>query len=243
MSLRQDLLEKKKPTHQFHDSDSLDWIDSHRPRNISSDPISSSVDKLILGFEPWKKGKNMKFQNSAIQNGIHGFRHGCRVAIQALILGYNHYQLSQDELEAVMFAGLIHDCRRMNDNSDPHHGRRVALWLKNNKRVLPARLSVFLPAISFAIAVHSDSYEHIKKMQQYQRFKLFVDILKTADGLDRYRFPRSDWWFSSKFVMLKPSTQERSLAFDMVLKSEYHYLRSGKNKDSIQKAWITLKRK
>lgn len=237
MTLRASLLGPKKPLHQFHDSDSLQWIKKHRPRALGSVAISSAMARLISDYAPWDKCKNVWFSNRSIREGIHGFRHCCRVAIYALVLSENRVWFSDQKLEALMFAGLLHDCRRANDNADPRHGKRGAAWLEKHPSVLPRHLRSMLPGICFAISVHNDPYSDIVGMSKYKQFKSFVDILKTADALDRYRFPRSDWWFSRRFVVLHPAVQEKSLAFDLVMQSESAHLAHQNSARSVVFAW------
>lgn len=132
---------------------------------------------------------------------------------------------------------MLHDCKRENDNADERHGARVASWLERNQDVLQDEVKSLLLEIAFAIRVHNDSYDRICGMPSYKKHKLFVDVLKAADVLDRYRFPRSDWWFSRHFVRLYPSVQDMAFAFDLALESEDKYLKTRNNFESIAAAW------
>lgn len=243
MNLRESLLQPKKPKHQLHDKASIKWIVDNRPVDLLENyQLSSEIIREVEKFEPWKIIEDSWFTNSLIRDGIHGFRHGCRVAIHAVSLAMNNCKdVSRDEIEPLIFAGLLHDCRRKNDNADTPHGRRAAAWLARNKKILPDYLNNFFPAIRFSIFVHNDSYEHIEKLSTYKEFKTFVDILKTADALDRYRFPRSDWWISLKFISLKPTIQDMSFAFDFSLMSEKLFLETKNNSESLLATWKHFK--
>lgn len=243
MNLRESLLQSKKPKHQFHDKASVQWIADNRPVDLLKNyQLSREIVREVEKLEPWKIIDDSWFTNSLIRDGIHGFRHCCRVAIYAVSLLMNNCKdISRDEIESLIFAGLLHDCRRINDNADTPHGRRAAVWLVKNKKIIPEHLNNFFPAIWFSIFVHNDSYKHIEKLSAYKEFKIFVDILKTADALDRYRFPRSDWWISPKFIFLKPTTQDMSFAFDLVLRSEKLFLETKNNSESLLVTWKHFK--
>ena len=242
MDLRTSLLGREKPEHQFHDSVSLQWIDSHRPKELLDEyEIDSQVIPFISDFKPWKQCRDSWFLDHLIRDGIHGFRHVCRVAIYSLSLAVRYYpDISDDEINAMMFAGLLHDCRRKNDNADSQHGMRAAMWLDENSQILPKKLHLLSPAVCFAMSVHSDSYEDISARSEYGKFGKYVDILKTADALDRYRFPRSDWWLSPEFLRLRPSIKDMSFAFDFMAISENLFLSCKDNQESIAGAWKQL---
>lgn len=238
MSLRSLLLQTSKPTHQFHDELSLRWISDNRPTSISKKyKIEGFFVKKIEKNQPWKKCADDWFSSHLIRDGIHGFRHVCRVAIYVILLALqNKPDISDEEIEALIFAALLHDCRRENDNADSHHGVRSAEWLYKNSSILPQRLQSFSRAIRFAISVHNDSYDQIINRPNYKKFKFFVDVLKTADALDRYRFPREDWWIDTKFITLFPRIEDMTFAYDLILESEVLFLQTKNNKLSIKDA-------
>jgi len=244
MNLRISLLQSKKPIHQFHDEISLDWIIKNKPKifkknYILKDEFIRKIDKI----KPWEILSDDWFVNNLIRDGIHGFRHVCRVAIYSVSLVLNNYKNTpKEEIDSLIFSGLLHDCRRENDSTDLGHGKKSAIWLSKNQDLLPEYLLKFFPAIRFSIYVHNDSYKNIRTLKNYQKFKKFVDVLKTADALDRYRFPRSDWWISPNFISLKPTIEEMAFAFDFVLISEKLFLETKNNLTSIFKAWRILKK-
>lgn len=238
MNLHTYLLEPRKPTHQFHDTTSIHWLETHRPNILPREYyVSSKTIQVIREKKPWEWYKDSWFLHSLVRDGIHGFRHGCRVSIHAVSLAIDNYDMTGDEIDALILAGLLHDCRRKNDNADMRHGIRAAAWLQKKQNVIPKHLQVFIPAIRFAIAVHNDSYNDIFLRLSYKRFKSFVDILKTADGLDRYRFPRSDWWFSPNFVSLIPNLRNMAFAFDLAFQTESFYVDTKNNIQSMVMAW------
>jgi len=138
-----------------------------------------------------------------------------------------------------MWAGLLHDCRRKNDNADPRHGLRAGEWLKGRK-VLPRGVNHFESAIRFAISVHADPYDKIVALPRYEGFRELTDILKTADALDRFRFPRSDWWFDPRFIRLPANPAVLGFAFDLALLSERAFLEGAGNPGAVLAAWREL---
>ena len=241
MNLREALFQSKKPVHQFHDENSLMWIQTNRvnilPKNYF---LPDQFVKIVAAFKPWLFLEDFWFTDSLIRDGIHGYRHNSRVAIHALYLAVQNYDLSKDELKAIMFACLIHDCRRENDNADREHGLRAANWLNERIDILPEDIQIFADHIKFAITVHTDLYDKIVEESLYDTFGLFVDILKTADSMDRYRFPRSDWWFLEKFVKLIPTQDHLAFAFDLALQTEFLYLSCKDNRKSVMTTWSRL---
>jgi len=239
MSLREKLLSHPKPPHQFHDAGSLEWLSSNRPQYLPKTyKLEKSFVEIIERKKPWKKCDNGWFTNELIRDGIHGYRHVCRVAIHSLLLATQiKPEISEQEIDALIFIALLHDCRRINDNTDSRHGIRVNEWLNKNNNVLPKKLQPLFKAIYFSIIVHDDSYDQIIKKKDYQKFKFFVDIQKTADALDRYRFPREDWWLKDEFVALFPDRRAMAFAYDLALECEVLYLQNKDNQNSVEMSW------
>lgn len=238
MDLRSLLLRAPKPAHQFHDESSLVWILDNRPKYLPKEyEIEDNIIKKIKRGQPWNECNDDWFTETLIKDGIHGFRHVCRVAVHTISLALqNKPNISDKEIEALMFAALLHDCRRKNDNEDLRHGTRAAEWLYKRNGVLPKHLQPFSKAIRFAISVHNDSYDKIIRRPNYKKYKFFVDVLKTADALDRYRFPIDGWWINTKFIMLTPRIKDMALAYDLMLKSEALFLQTRNNRLSIKYA-------
>lgn len=244
MSLRSKLLRHPKPIHQFNDLESIKWVATNKPdwlldnykiRKSAETPILEKHLRLI-NIEPF-------FLSDSMFNGIHGGRHAYRVAINATFLMQSQFSLRKEEKEAVIISCLLHDCRRKNDNADIDHGKRASKWLLRQNNILPKHLHAYINPIVLSISSHNDSYGTILKLKDYKKYKAFVDTLKTADGLDRYRFPRSDWWFSDNFVKLKPDKKLKSIAFDLSVLSEAIYLETKDNKKSVMTALDILKNK
>lgn len=238
MDLRSLLLKTPKPTHQLHDKSSLRWISDNRPKYLFKEyKFEDIFVRKIQKNQPWNECNDGWFTGTLIKEGIHGFRHVCRVAVHTTLLALqNKPNISDKEIEALMFVALLHDCRRKNDNEDSRHGTRAAEWLYKRNGVLPKRLQPFSGAIRFAISAHNDSYDQIIKRPNYKKFKFFVDVLKTADALDRYRFPIEDWWINTRFIALLPRIENMAFAFDLMLESEDLFLQTKNSRLAIKDA-------
>jgi hypothetical protein len=55
-----------------------------------------------------------------------------------------------------------------------------------------------------------------------------VDIVKTADALDRYRLPKLKWWINDSYLRCLPPDWIKRTAYDLVVASEYLCLETGK---------------
>ncbi|MEX0918405.1 MAG: hypothetical protein WDZ85_00320 [Candidatus Paceibacterota bacterium] len=242
MNLRQELLNKNKPRHQFHDSESLAWLAYNRPNYLLNQyQFERLLLKTIDREKPWVKCEDCWFTSDLIKDGIHGFRHVCRVAIYSILIALREKPtISREEINVLVYIALLHDCRRKNDNTDPRHGIRAVRWLYKNRYLIPKDLTSFYQAIKFSIEVHNDNYSKIVENKNYKKFKFFVDILKTADALDRYRFPRTDWWICDKFIVLAPDQREMAFAYDFVLESESLFVFNKNNRVSIEQSWKKL---
>lgn len=231
---REQLLEKIKPAHQKNDEFSLQWLKQNLP-NITKynvDKYKEIID-LVDKIKPWEKFNNEFYVNPLVCECIHGRNHAIRVAIYCLVLNEIHqYGINPDVL---IYMGLFHDCSRVDDNKDEGHGERSAQILKtyllnglrvnNHDRIL------------YSISVHEKNYPQIEQDNEYKSSEVYVNILKTADALDRYRFPRDDWWIDNKFLKLYPDDLSKKIAVDLVLRSENQTLSDGYcNFDSIIKS-------
>ncbi len=221
------------------DLNTLLWIEDNKPY-LASPHISGIdlkyVNKYLLTNIPQKKW----FLSQSEINTVHGLRHTIRVMIYAIILG-KQKRLLPPEIRNVTIAAAIHDLRRINDKKDYGHSDRAYQWFLNNKdKIYKKRLSNISPrdseSIGSAIFFHDEDYKHIKKNSRYLRSSKIVDILKTADALDRYRLPKVKWWINDRRLSLKPSDSIKNFAFKLIIASEHRFLLSGNNIKSVVEA-------
>ena len=95
-NLRAALLSADKPRHQFYDLGSLKWLFSHKPKKLLKKyKLNLKFLNIVDSLHPWEKCDDKWFLNRLTKDGIHGFRHACRVSIHALFfaLTYNKSEL------------------------------------------------------------------------------------------------------------------------------------------------------
>ena len=63
-----------------------------------------------------------------LQSSIHGLAHYHNVYEAGLDIG-THYKA---DLKVIKYFAYLHDCCRLNEDTDPQHGKRAAQWIRNN---------------------------------------------------------------------------------------------------------------
>lgn len=131
------------------------------------------AEQLIRDFEP---------QQSWLMHDsyLHGVDHMARVFIlQELICDKLDVQGITVNREAVRWAAMAHDVGRVDDGIDIDHGRRSAIWIKENLSSLmsPEMLDVVTYIVQW----------HVPPDRDTPVMTLELQILKDADALDRVR--------------------------------------------------------
>ncbi|MFI9325061.1 hypothetical protein ACIGXI_35515 [Kitasatospora aureofaciens] len=203
------------PDHQMMDRPTLAWIAGQRPGGPGARPRLPHPATVLVPDRSW-------FARTETATSIHGVLHGARVAVLVQLLAVGH-RLAPGRALALATAAACHDCRRLNDRSDPGHGRRAADWLTQH----PANLHTAFghapsPEAITAIALHDIPHHAFTPEQQaaYRRHRLAVDLLKAADALDRYRLPATCWWPALHQVRLQVPAWAPVLAHDLVVLTE-----------------------
>jgi len=230
------------PFHQYMDQATLDWIVSNKPKflaNATSYNISGDDINFLKKYIP---PINWFLEQKEIDT-IHGLRHLLRVAIYAVAL-CNKERLSTKKINAVISA-ILHDIRRLNDKEDIGHGERAAHWLLDNVASVEQQFKVILSnkdrnEIYNAIALHEISYAVVQKENSYSQYKYVIDILKTADALDRYCQPKLKWWPNEKYLILTPSDNIKKMAYNLMVSSESLHLKGVNNIESVFQAFKQL---
>jgi hypothetical protein len=94
--------------------------------------------------------------------------------------------------------------------------------------------------VALAILGHEIPYPGVEREPGYAAAGWAIDLLKTADALDRYRLPKTKWWQGDAFLKLLPSTALKSFAFDLVVESERRYLHGTDGVDAVLGAYAEL---
>ncbi|GLW53573.1 hypothetical protein [Kitasatospora phosalacinea] len=204
------------PDHQVLDRPTLAWIADRRPGGPGARPRLPHPATPLVPDPSW-------FARPETATSLHGVLHGARVAVLVQLLAAGH-GLGPDRVLALAAAAACHDCRRLNDRTDPGHGARAAAWLTRH----PADLSAAFgheasPEAVAAVALHDVPHRAFTPEQHtaYHRHRTAVDLLKAADALDRYRLPATRWWPDLHLLRLQIPAWALHLAHDLVVRTEH----------------------
>lgn len=230
MSLIQKAKDHTLPEIQYMDKETLVWIIENKPDFSGEGAISLDLLNLVSKYTPAREW----FLNDEIFDSIHGMRHTLRVVLGVAQLFDSRHSIGS-LFRNCLIAASLHDVRRLNDKGDVGHGERAALWFQVNYKLVAEKYAVVFTLedilqISTAIALHEVPYTQISEYETYEKNFQIVDILKTADALDRYRLPKLSWWINDTFVKIIPTDKEKAFAYSEVVRTEQSYLR---NRDSI----------
>ncbi|MBT9168891.1 MAG: hypothetical protein DDT19_02241 [Syntrophomonadaceae bacterium] len=236
-----ELAQKKKlPKYQYMDEITLNWIIKNQPKFSIQNKyyINPSILKRYKNFIP---SKNWFVEKREIKS-IHGMRHLLRTEIFSTLLG-DLYNFNRRKIQNLKLAAVLHDIRRRNDKKDLFHGQRSAKWFfRNFSRIKKffrlSLLDIDIEEVYYAIYFHEKPYNKIYSTTNYKKHKIAVDLLKTADALDRYRQPKIKWWIDDSYLKLVPNEKLKAFAYNLVVNSEKKYLESG---DEIKCIFESLK--
>lgn len=227
---------KTLPDHQFMDVETLDWIKKNNPfAEIDGlgEPFPYTdtfgiLDKFRID-QSW-------FNCKEEIDSIHGIRHILRVAVNGLNL--LQYGFKEEQYKnIVLVAALCHDIKRENDKSDPDHGKRSAVWFKNNLQLVEKTLVKLedqeVDDVFYSIYYHDTDLSELVNLPEYKSHKRAVDILKIADSLDRYRLPKLKWWVNDELLPSAPPVSAKRFAYKLVVESEKNYLKSDNSYNSV----------
>lgn len=231
--------EDSLPLIQRMDIETLEWIKKNQPNcTITAQPKLSTI------FENTKKHKPPEkwFLEKDCINSIHGIRHIMRVVSNASNLIISR-KIESVTARNLLIACSLHDLRRKNDKGDEGHAKRAAEWFLKNCEEVSRKLAITLSnkdidEISSAISLHEIPYSQIGTADEYHKHKDIVDLLKTADALDRYRLPKLKWWIDDRFIKTVPSDSEKIFAYKLVVDSEEKYLSTGNSASSVLNSLI-----
>lgn len=192
--------------------ETIDWIGRNAPAYVASwrpdKTLLSHLSKVYDELKPYLPLTNEAFlRGAAASMSIHGQLHAYRVALFAGMLASMN---GSKNLEPYLLAGLYHDIARKNDKEDAGHGSRSAQRLAELGII---RDGLDKTDIIEAIACHDD------EGGTYQN-DTFVNTVKAADALDRFRLPKTKWWPDSKKMPLALTNEIFALAYNLVLSTE-----------------------
>jgi len=249
VSLRDRVDTGKLPRHWYMDLKTLNRIKRNKPEfNISADfnsNLISKIDNLKSELKCFIPDPDWFLVPEEI-NTIHGVRHLLRVNFLSMLLITLDKTFPSDFLKMSAITSSLHDLRRRNDLLDTPHARRGAKWFIKNTSLIEDFFKVELnekeiDTIYYSILFHDIPYKKISDDPNYKKYKVFIDITKTADALDRYRLPKVDWWIKDHLVSFVPSDDFKLVAYHLVVSSETHFLNGVDGATSVFKALNNLK--
>jgi|1186.fasta_scaffold02189_2 hypothetical protein len=121
-------------------------------------------------------------------SGIHGCAHSARVLVWSNAIANSLAREGESvDLEAVRWASVFHDVRRLNDGKDPEHGARSASWVRASELPQLAELgSEQRERIAYCCEWHVPN-DHEAPVMTAE-----LACLKDADSLDRVRLRSLD---------------------------------------------------
>lgn len=227
------LAEKKElPHYQFIDTGTIAWIKRNKPKFKKTKKIKLPDRETLKRFIPLKNW----FLTFRGIDSIHGMRHSLRVAINTILIANSF--LYRRKLENLIIAAVLHDIRRKNDKGDPFHGLRAADWFKKNAILVGKKFKIEfqdndMEEIYWSIFFHGLHNTNFKNNKNYSKFRKSIDIIRTADALDRYRLPKIKWWFNEELLGLRIATIFKKTALELVIKSEQNFLKGKNSSESI----------
>jgi hypothetical protein len=215
------------PPHQYMDPETVTWIAANRP-DFAIDQVWD-VPRLKLPLAQLAIPASWHLTPATVDS-IHGTRHLMRTAAHAALLA-SQQGLDRETCLAAAVGGAIHDCRRQHDQNDRGHGARAAEWFREHTGMVLdhfglRRADLDVDQLVAAVELHDVPYEQFddRQKQQYAAGSDLVDVLKTADALDRYRLPKLKWWLRDEYLRLPPPIWLKALAYRLVLRSEASHL-------------------
>ncbi len=240
-----ELIQKGKvPLHQFMDLETLNWIKKNKPSfNISAHlkfNLKSKIDNYLSEINNYIPELDW-FLVSKKKDTIHGMRHILRVIFHSLLLVSLSEKKTPSLIKNALVASSLHDLRRKNDLMDLNHGKKAARWFKNNTSLIENQYKIQLSQkdideIYYAILFHNLPYKEVVESTFYEQYKTLIDILKTADALDRYRLPSLRLWIKDKLIPIITPDYLKCIAYQLVISSEIKYLNGLTNVYSVLEA-------
>lgn len=157
-------------------------------------PISLQLVKKFEPKQAWLAHKSY----------LHGVDHMARVFIlQELICDKLQADGIAVDREALRWASMAHDVRRVNDGVDLSHGWRSAKWITDN--LLGQMSPELLDTVTYIV------HWHVPQDGEAPALTTELKVLKDADGLDRVRLGDLD----RRFIRTDAAMSLISLADDL----------------------------
>ena len=178
--------------------------------NVESEKLIEIIKNSSVFFDAMKDVKEKFFVNDI----IHGVTHNERVSMLACYIGTKE-GLTEQELRLVLEAAKYHDIGR---GYEGNHGLYSAILLDRNKEYFFPNFKDedinIIKALCHGHSVDDIKYEDVARLysiEDIERFKKLLDVVKDADALDRVRLPRFGK-LDEKFLRTETSKGMRIMA-------------------------------
>lgn len=227
---------KKRPPHyEFINRNTLLWIKKNRPCfNCELHSRGKDVDLNILKqfIIP-----NKWFINMNRINTLHGKRHIIRTALYSLIIS-SICKCGKTKRRNITISSLLHDLRRLSDGEDSDHGRRGSRWFLKNMSMIESFFKTKLSKkdqneIYYSILWHNVPRASIVNNKNYLKYKKAIEVLRTADALDRYCQPKIEWRINDNYLIYIPDINLKKFAYELIIRSEQRFLNGLNNEDAV----------
>lgn len=210
------------PRLEIMDEETLKWIEQGSLDYIPSDNIQ--ICKIILNSKQIEDLNKLipsrkYFLRKSHYSSIHGITHIIRVMFNVLFLCK---LLKIDQWRLYLIAACVHDLRRENDNTDKGHGDRAANWFLANLKLFERYLNRrdnSITRIVEMVKYHEVDNSIIPK-KIWNKYSTEIDIIKSADALDRFRQPDEKWWPDPKRIPLEEAAVLLNICREFTIKSE-----------------------
>ena len=215
-------LVKEKVFNEFEimDRETIRWIEtssSHLFPTYNNPPIKLSAKEFskIIDFI----AKDEWFLTNKIISSLHGKRHSIRVVINTFLL-CKLLKCNPVIFNSMLISACIHDLRRLNDKKDLDHGRRSAIWYKHNDINSFFHYPHDDDLIFSTVYLHDISPEIISNRRDCDKYLSSINILKSADALDRFIQPSDKWWPKEELFAIPEAIQLLPHSRLLTLRSE-----------------------
>jgi len=222
--------EKNLPLHQSLDYETILWIINNYTNNNESKIKITKKDilhckKVIQIILDTFDIHKLLYGGKRIGT-LHGILHHFRVILYTIIILKQTHKDDKFEFICICIA-LFHDIRRKNDKKDPRHGERASLRLQKNNYIqeLALRFNIKITKEDCKLICRCIKYHNTEAIYKEDKYTLdYIEIIKLADALDRFRLPKTKRWIDNNYLTSLPEESLISFAHHLVVSSEISYL-------------------
>jgi predicted DNA binding CopG/RHH family protein len=188
--------------------------------------LSENDVALIRHYSP----KASFFLRSDSANSIHGLNHIWRVMVNVILI-CKYYKINN--YLPYLIAASIHDVRRDDDRTDDSHGQKAWEWFAQEHQDILAKLSKKdQEIIRVSVSYHNVNFNKIDSAI-LEKYLSVINIIKAADGLDRYRLPGKEFWPREEKMSLPGLVFMKPACLRLVVESEELSFEKGVSLDNI----------